>query len=82
MKSKVIRDFRALLVPGLDSGNVKHVFIMFQQLWKFTEVPRNCWVAFPQEVVEYVEENDVSIGQLKKKEEKTKVLFTLNGTGT
>ncbi len=33
---------------------------------------RNCWVAFPQEVVEDVEENDVSVGQLEKKKKKKK----------
>ena len=77
MKSKVMRSFRAILDPELDTGNVKHTRVMFHQLGEFSETLRNCRVAFHQEVVEDVEENDISVGQLKKESAYTKKIVMI-----
>ena len=59
--------FRAFLDPGLDSGNVKYAVVMLHQLWKVIKLLRNLWFTFRQEAIEEVKENDVSKGQLEKK---------------
>ena len=67
-QSPVIICFWSLLDPAVDTRNVKHAIVMLCQLWEFIELLRNFRFTFSQQVVEDVEENDVSIGQLKKKD--------------